>query len=210
MIDIDTAKKILENDFIWPEELKSISGKFSFKINNVPPINISMEDLIKLKNDFILILGISESLDNQKININILRNIFGCNPEKKEPCFYNQDRYIKEDFANNVSLKDKRYIIKKHTNKTSRWISPEYIELSKNEHMPSALLTTYTFFCYYSLYKEILWKNEYIWCSDKDHNGDRIYTWRYQDPEWINKNGFSIHRHLSISNIYGLAPEIII
>ena len=55
----------------------------------------------------------------------------------------------------------------------------------------------------------MLWRHDFIWCDDSDHNGDRIYTGRYIDPNGINKNGFNIHRHLSIRPCYGAAPVII-
>jgi len=54
----------------------------------------------------------------------------------------------------------------------------------------------------------LLWKSDFIWCSDKDKNGDQIYVGRYRDPLGVNKNGFNIHRHLKIRNYYGLAPVI--
>ena len=36
-------------------------------------------------------------------------------------------------------------------------------------------------------------------------NSDQIYVGRYIDPIKINKNGFSIHRHLKIKNNYGIS-----
>ena len=77
------------------------------------------------------------------------------------------------------------------------------------EKFPSAILTSFVFFSYYLLSRELLWKNDFTWCSDLDNNGDQIYTGRYIDPKGINKNGFNIHRHLSIRSYHGATTEIL-
>lgn len=48
----------------------------------------------------------------------------------------------------------------------------------------------------------MLWKHDFVWCSDMDHNGDRIYVGKYHDISGVNKNGFSIHRHLALRECY--------
>jgi hypothetical protein len=142
-----------------------------------------------------------------------MRSVFGWDPAKSEPCFYNQDWYLKEKFAKDINLDFKWYLIKKTVNKDTRGKNPEDIlRLFKNkESFPLTVLTAFTFFAYYLLNKgEILWKHDFIWCSDKDANGDRVYTGRYLDPKNINKNGFNIHRHLSIGTCYGAVTQVTI
>jgi len=56
---------------------------------------------------------------------------------------------------------------------------------------------------YYFNNNVAIWPNEYVWCQDKDLNGDQIYVGRYYDKNGVTKNGFSIHRHLSINSNYG-------
>ena len=84
-----------------------------------------------------------------------------------------------------------------------RWFPGQPTELLK-EHIsfPSAILCVYTFFAYYYAQKGLLWYHDFIWCSDTDHNGDRIYVGKYHDVDGVNKNGFSIHRHLALRNCY--------
>jgi hypothetical protein len=138
--------------------------------------------------------------------------IFGANPSKKEPCFYNQDWYLNENFAKDKTLELKWYLISKTTDKKTRGKNPEELKkhISKTENFPSAVLATFVFFAYYlHTGGDILWKEDFIWCKDRDSNGDRIYVGRYKDPKKINKNGFNIHRHLQIKTCYGFAPEII-
>ncbi|PIT93557.1 hypothetical protein COU00_03750, partial [Candidatus Falkowbacteria bacterium CG10_big_fil_rev_8_21_14_0_10_43_11] len=151
-------------------------------------------------------LGVQRNATGQKLTLNSLRDFFGVNPEIKEPCFYNQDWYFKEKFAEQTVLKNKWYLIGKEVDKNTRGKSPETM---KGAAFPPAILTAFIFFAYYfHTDGKILWQQDFIWCSDKDNNGDRIYTGRYIDPDRINKNGFNIHRHLSIRQCYGLAPMI--
>jgi hypothetical protein len=212
------AYNIMGTNFIGPTELEKISNEMRILnlnlINShIPNIPYSKEYLKKIHKDYILILGIPYTYDNQPLSINKMREYFGFNPEEKEPCFYNQDWYIKEDFANKTTLELKWYLIRKNIIDDSKGVDPNIYLLNFNiEHkLPSAILTAFTFFTWYFHTKgEIIWENEYVWCNDKDHNGDRIYTGRYKDIEKINKNGFSIHRHLSIRPCYGISDELII
>ncbi|MFA4833306.1 MAG: hypothetical protein WC619_00485 [Patescibacteria group bacterium] len=216
-MDIKQVKRIMGGNFIGPDELKKISSKLNIadphKMEDLlPEIPFTLSYLEKVSKDYILILGIPEDKSGKKLTINRMRVIFGQNPAKKEPCFYNQDWYLEEKFAKDVSLKFKWYLIRKIVIKNSRGKNPEDIHsrLKEKENFPLAVLTVFVFFSYYFLNKgQILWKDNFIWCSDKDKNGDRIYTGRYLDPKRINKDGFNIHRHLSIRPCYGLAPQII-
>jgi hypothetical protein len=74
--------------------------------------------------------------------------------------------------------------------------------MAKHVKFPSAILCVYAFFAYYCSYGEMLWHNDFVWCLDTDHNGDRIYVGKYHDVDGVNKNGFSIHRHLSLRSCY--------
>ena len=56
-----------------------------------------------------------------------MREALGFNPEKSEPCFYNQDWYLKENFAAEKTLDFKWYLISKNLNKESRGKDPEKI-----------------------------------------------------------------------------------
>lgn len=216
-MDLKEAKKIMRKNFIGPEELKRISRQLGifdpFKLSSsMPQVPFNSGELRKISQDYILILGMPKDRNNQKLTINRMREIFGWNPKESEPCFYNQDWYLKERFAKDKTLKFKWYLMRKTVNRKTYGKSLETITktLKQKEVFPLAVLTAFVFFAYYLLNNgEILWKNDFIWCSDKDHNGDRIYTGRYIDPKKINKNGFNIHRHLAIRSCYGLAPQIL-
>lgn len=214
-MDLLQAKKIMGRNFIGPEELSKI--KKELKITDplkfkkpIPKIPFSQDLLKKIRKNYILILGMPKNKEGGKLTINQMRDMFGWNPDKKEPCFYNQDWYLNEKFAQkNLALK--WYLIRKKIIKNSKGQEPKNIarNLALEENFPQAILTAYTFFAYYFHTKgEILWQANFIWCSDKDQNGDMIYTGRYLAPKKINKNGFNVHRHLSIRPCYGIAPEI--
>ena len=213
-MDLNQARKIMGQNFIGPQELKKIAFQLNLPdpcLRPSPTIPLNPNQLKKIHQDYILILGMPKDKKNNKLTLNTLHSFFGWDPEKSEPCFYNQDWYLKEKFAKDKTLGFKWYLIKKNVEKKSRGKYPEDISKSfkKQENFPSAILTAYVFFAYYFLTKgKIIWKHDFIWCSDKDNNGDRIYTGRYIDPNGINKNGFNIHRHLSIRPCYGLVSQI--
>ncbi len=195
MTDYFIARSIMGKNFIGKDEIKSLS-KFSIP-EGVPPIKFSEKLLKKIKNDYILILSLP-------INLLEIRDIFGINPDISEPCLYNQDWYLKEKFSQKP-LKYEWHLIRKKIQNNSRGKNPLTF---KGKKLPSCTLAAFTFFCNYLLNKEILWKDDFIWCNDKDHNGDQIYVGRYKDIKGINKNGFNIHRHLQIRKIYGLADSL--
>lgn len=197
---IKEAKEIFGPNFIGPDELISISEKI--KINksfDVPPISFDIEYLRDRSKDYLLVLGVSEFADGSPMNILFLRKYFGVNPVS-EPCFYNQDWYLQEEFVN-YHLENKWFLIRKNVFEDSRAMSPEY--LSEKYKFPPAILCAYTFFVHWFLKSAALWPNDFVWCEDIDHNGDRIYVGRYYDISGVNKNGFNIHRHLRVRNNYG-------
>lgn len=124
-----------------------------------------------------------------KITLNYLKNNF-------LELFYPQDWYEKESFMNE-SFESNWYDIPKNILDSSRGKYPS------REGLYPASLITYIFIIFYKTQNEILWSNDYIWCNTFDSSGDQIYVGRYYDPLGLNKNGFSIHRHLSIKNNYG-------
>lgn len=204
-MDLAQAKKIMGKNFIGPEELGAISAKLGIADVSKPRIAkiLFTESVLKKhrKNAF-LILGVQKFKNGKKMTLNNLRTRFGTNP-KKEPCFYNQDWYLKEDFAAQKTLKPAWYLVSTSVQSNTRGQNPERIKRSvKNGYeFPSAVLAAFTFFTYYFYTGGgMLWKRDFIWCSDRDSNGDRIYVGRYP---------FNVHRHLRIRAWYGLAPQIV-
>ena len=200
------AKKLMGKNFIGPEELTSIALELNIApIKNAPVVQYDAKTLKKVAKDYLLILGVAKMSDGRALTLNNMREFFGLDPAIKEPCFYNQDWYLKEKFASTSTLSLRWYLIRKQVLKESRALRPDILEkkLKKGEKFPSAILTAFTFFAYYFLNDGVLlWKHDFTWCSDKDKNGDRIYTGRYQDPKKINKNGFNIHRHLALRSVH--------
>ena len=195
------AKKIMNGNFIGPTELELISKSMGFKVpTNYPEIPFSNIELVGCEKDYILILGASQMQNGEQLTLESLRSHFGINPDISEPCFYNQDWYLNEDFIIRP-LKEEWYLVSKELIKESR--GKELNFLKSDFKFPSAVLCAFTFFSYWFYSKKILWENDYVWCSDNDFNEDKIYVGRYKDNNGINKNGFSIHRHLKIKEFYG-------
>ncbi len=101
-----------------------------------------------------------------------------------------------------LSLQNRWYLIKKDVFEESRAVMPGDLT-QQGLIFPPAILCGYTFFAYYYARNEYLWWHDFVWCCDTDHNGDRIYVGKYHDIDGVNKNGFSIHRHLALRPCYG-------
>ena len=138
-------------------------GDIIFNIDNINP------------EDYILILGCNQLADMTTLNIKRLIDIFGFKYETENVCFYNQDWYFGEDFFNQ-SLSNRWYLIQKNIQDETRGKIPDK---QAKESLPSTILCAYTFFSWWLLTKELLWKNDFVWCSDKDRYGDRIYVGKY-------------------------------
>lgn len=204
---LDDAKELFGNNFIGGDEIIKFFKIIGLNIENIsiPEINYSLDLLKQCSKDYILILGFSK-INNESISIRFLRERFGVDPDLFEPCFYNQDWYLNERFIDNT-LENRWYLIKKNIIEESRAVQPQFL-LDQQIHFPSVTLCTYTFFAYYFQNNEFLWHYDFIWCNDVDHNGDRVYVGKYLDIDGVNKNGFSIHRHLALRECYGSVDEI--
>lgn len=211
------AKEIMGPNFIGHEEISSIKKSLGICVppeifQSLPPLPFSEKLLKSIRNDYILILGMPYYKDGTKLTLVKMREHFGWDPLISEPCFYNQDWYLKERFANDAILKLNWYLLSKNMFQKSRGKSLDQINMiiPKNQQFPSAILCAYLFFSYHLITRgKILWQNDYLWCSDTDHYGDQVFVGRYIDPTGVNKQGFSIHRHLTIKKCYGFAGQII-
>lgn len=199
-VSLEIAASIFKNNFIGPDQISSIGNILPLKVpDKIPDIPFSKDVLIKHADNHLLVLCVPFFQSGNSVNIIELRNLFGVDPDKYEPCFYNQDWYVKEEFVcRGLSLS--WVLIRKDVIETSRAKDP--LELQKELLFPTAIVCAYTFFVYSLVYDTTLWVHDFIWCSDVDHNGDRIYVGKYNDIDGINKNGFSIHRHLSLRDCY--------
>ena len=199
IVTLEEAKSIMGHNFIGPNELKACK-QLPLQVNDVPVISYTVEALEAKKDDYLLILGVSIMVDGKPLTIRNLLNIYGKDPDVSEPCFYNQDWYMKEDFID-VQMLDGWFLIRKQVYEDSRAVMPDELE---NKHcFPLAVRCVYTFFSAWFCLNEKLWWHDFVWCCDRDHNGDRIYVGKYHDIDGVNKNGFSIHRHLALRPCYG-------
>ncbi|SHI95918.1 hypothetical protein SAMN02745671_02234 [Anaerovibrio lipolyticus DSM 3074] len=199
-ISVSDAKGIMGKNMIGPEEIDKLTDMKLLLGELLPEIQYSRDELEKKKEDYILILGIGSFNDGSPVTIRNMKKIVGMNPELSEPCFYNQDWYNKEDFID-IPMRDGWFLIRKEIYEESRAIQP--LELKEKYNFPSAISCTYAFFMAWYILGIKLWYHDFVWCSDTDHNGDRIYVGKYHDVDGVNKNGFSIHRHLALRPCYG-------
>lgn len=199
-ITIDRAKTIMGDNFIGVEELEKISWLKINEIQPVPEIPFTEEELTRKNDDYLLIFGVGLLADGRKLTIRNLQTIFGKNPDVEEPCFYNQDWYDKEEFID-IQMPTGWFLIRKNVYEDSRAVLPT--ELLNTYRFPSAIKCTYAFFVAWLTRDIKLWCHDFVWCCDTDHNGDRIYVGKYHDIDGVNKNGFSIHRHLALRPCYG-------
>jgi len=198
--ELDGLKQLFGHNLIGPDELKSLLAKLGWGADiSVPELNYPEEQLKQCAKDYLLVMGVPE-IGGRPVTIRTLREAFGFDPDESEPCFYNQDWYMHEDFIDRT-LQSRWYLVRKQVVESSRAVMPE--QLMENRYaFPSAILCAFAFFAYYFHYGEHLWYHDFVWCSDTDHNGDRIYVGKYHDVDGVNKNGFSVHRHLALRQCY--------
>lgn len=199
-VSIEQAKNIMGVNFIGPEEIRQIDlVRFAVPVS-VPDIPFAASELEAKREDYILILGAGRLADGKNVTIRNLREIVGKDPDDGEPCFYNQDWYDKEAFID-LPMKDGWFLIRRNVYEESRAVQPT--ELMKQHKFPSAICCVYAFLVSWLACGMKLWFHDFVWCSDTDHNGDRVYVGKYHDIDGVNKNGFSIHRHLALRECYG-------
>jgi len=170
------------------------------------------EFLARHSKTHVLIYAPPQHVDGASITLNSLRACFGVDPTVSEPSFYNQDWYLKEEFAARQPLEAGWHLLPVSVMEEARAKPPQDIELLLDSAEKFSLAVNYAF-AFFAFWLctggKRLWEHDFLWCRDLDHNGDRIYVGRYSDPTGINKNGFEIHRHLSLRAFYAAAPEII-
>lgn len=198
-ISLDLAKKIMGDNIIGPDELTEIKDIRLDMQESAYEIPFSEDELKAKSSDYYLIYGASKFDDGRYVNIQNLKLIFGADPDVKTPCFYFQDWYEKEDFIQ-LPMEEGWFFIRKNVYENSRAVQPD--ELQKQFSFPKAITCTYAFIVAWLAKNEKLWYHDFVWCCDKDHNGDRIYVGKYNDVDGVNRDGFSIHRHLALRDCY--------
>lgn len=198
IVSVEIAKEIMGLNFIGPDKLTAFK-QLPLQVKSIPPIPYSMDELTAMKEDYLLVMGVSTMADGKPLTIRNLLDVYGKDPSVSEPCFYNQDWYLMEDFIDN-QMPESWFFIRKQVFEDSRAVMPD--ELENKCCFPLAIRCVYTFFAAWFCLNERLWWHDFVWCCDRDHNGDRIYVGKYHDIDGVNKNGFSIHRHLSLRPCY--------
>lgn len=196
---IDRLKQLFGKNLIGPDEVKPLVERIGAGEIVIPELNYSFEELEACAKDYLLVMGLS-SVGGKPVTIRTLREAFGVDPDASEPCFYNQDWYMHEDFIDR-QMESCWYLLRKEVVEASRAVMPEQL-MAEDYAFPTAILCAYAFFAYWFCYDEKLWYHDFVWCCDTDHNGDRIYVGKYHDVDGVNKNGFSVHRHLALRSCY--------
>jgi hypothetical protein len=200
--DLNRLAELFGANFIGPDILKHHSLSMGIECpSKIPPLSYDLEFLIPKKDEYLLFLSSSKMSDGRPITLLSLRNYFGLNSSDSKPGFYNQDWYLNEPFAQK-ELDCRWNLVRKEIIEESRAQDPDKLLLTPI-NFPSAVLCAFTFFLYWSVRKQYLWKYDYVWCSDLDHNNDRIYVGCYSDKQAIKNDGFEIHRHLALKPSYG-------
>ena len=195
------AKEILGDAFLGAEELRPLLLELGFASIREEQIHFDAETLKRAAEDGFILVWCPSSVEGTPITLRFLRDHFGIDPDVSQPCFYNQDWYLAEDFMD-LPLDSAWHLVKKTVAEDSRAQQPADL-MKAGYAFPSAVLCAWTFFAWYYERHEYLWWHDFVWCRDTDHNGDRVYVGKYHDIDGVNKNGFSIHRHLALRSCYG-------
>ena len=148
-VSLDLAESLFGTHFIGARQICNISDNYQFLDKDgieAKELPFQLEYLKTLKDTHILFYFHPYLSDKSVLTINAIKDFFGTNPDNSEPCFYNQDWYLKEVFANTNSINPGWYLLEKEVDNSTRGLSPE--NLSK-QRFPPALLCTYLFFIFY-------------------------------------------------------------
>ena len=197
------AVELFGDRFVGREALRPLIRALGFPSLEVEEKPIPFDDrtLRKAASEGYILIWCPASLGGTPTTIRFMRDCFGVDPSVSEPCFYNQDWYLAEAFLDRP-LDDDWHLVKEAVLEESRAVQPADL-IRSGYAFPSAVLCVWTFFAWYYARNRFLWWHDFVWCSDTDHNGDRVYVGKYHDIDGVNKNGFSIHRHLALRNCYG-------
>ena len=96
----EQIRQLFGVNYIGKEELKPFFKALGIGVLDIQelPIEYSDSQLQEAADQgYILIYGIGE-ICGHSITLKYLRDTFGIDPDQSEPCLYNQDWYMKEDF----------------------------------------------------------------------------------------------------------------
>ena len=197
------ALNLFGDRFLGGDELRPLLQALGFPSLSLEetPIPFDADTLQKAASEEYILVWCPASLEGTAVTLRFLRDRFGIDPAVSEPCFYNQDWYLAEAFMDRP-LDGAWHLIRKDVMESSRAVQPADL-LKTGCSFPPAVLCAWVFFAWYFARNQYLWWHDFVWCSDTDHNGDRVYVGKYHDIDGVNKNGFSIHRHLALRPCYG-------
>ena len=202
------ALSLFGDRFLGGDELRPLLQALGFPSLSLEekPIPFDEDTLQKAASEGYILVWCPASLAGTAVTLRFLRDRFGIDPALSEPCFYNQDWYLAEAFMDRP-LDDAWHLIRKDVLESSRAVQPTDL-LQTGFCFPPAVLCAWVFFAWYYVRNQFLWWHDFVWCSDTDHNGDRVYVGKYHDIDGVNKNGFSIHRHLALRSCYGAVSSL--
>ena len=197
------ALNLFGDRFLGGDELRPLLQALGFPSLSLEetPIPFDADTLQKAASEEYILVWCPASLEGTAVTLRFLRGRFGIDPAVSEPCFYNQDWYLAEAFMDRP-LDGAWHLIRKDVMESSRAVQPADL-LKTGCSFPPAVLCAWVFFAWYFARNQYLWWHDFVWCSDTDHNGDRVYVGKYHDIDGVNKNGFSVHRHLALRSCYG-------
>ena len=197
------ALSLFGDRFLGGDELQPLLQALGFPSLSLEetPIPFDADTLQKAASEGCILVWCPASLEGTAVTLRFLRDRFGIDPAVSEPCFYNQDWYLAEAFMDRP-LDGAWHLIRKDVMESSRAVQPADL-LKTGCSFPPAVLCAWVFFAWYFARNQYLWWHDFVWCSDTDHNGDRVYVGKYHDIDGVNKNGFSVHRHLALRSCYG-------
>jgi hypothetical protein len=208
-MDIQEARSILGDRLLCQDRLAKLVWPFAFAAAEIPAIPFSRATLQQQSGTHILIHTPKHDAQGARIDLLYLREAFGIDPDRMQPCFYNQDWYVREAFAMS-GLDGGWHLVAGEVLEERRAEDPSQIEsgLPAAQAFPAAVTCAFTFFAWWlASGGKKLWQYDFSWCRDRDDNNDRIYVGRYDDPKGLSKSGFSVHRHLALRPAYSVAPE---
>ena len=129
---IEEAKRLFGRNFIGAEEIRCMAPELGLQLpEEIPELPYTLSEMESRAGNCILILGAGRMHNGSRLTLLALRERFGTDPAAFEPCFYNQDWYLKENFMQ-TGLENKWYLIDKEVHDGSRAVVPAILEKKLN------------------------------------------------------------------------------
>ncbi|MCH8741699.1 hypothetical protein IH779_02265 [Patescibacteria group bacterium] len=176
----ELSREIMGNNFLGVEEVVehfgiSLVQEELAKIAEVPFFEATLQEC---KDSHVLFLGVPVNRVGNPLTVNYFRDMFPAD----SPRFwaYQDSRYDRERFATEETCELRWYLLRKSILDESRpldYKEQNYL-LQENEYRERAIVYIFCELLMFRARSELLFKDDWVWCTDVDSDGSQVRVGR--------------------------------